>query len=305
MKFLDSLARHMLCVGWLLACSATAQAQTAPPAITWLLWDFPPSSIGVNGQFTDGYIYTVTKMLIDAWPEARHNLVGTSTDNAWAALKRGVDACYVSAIMTPERERTYYMSQSLLIAPHSLVARKEIADTLKKNAAGEVLPANLFDRTDLRGVVAQNRSYSLLLDTLLDRRAANSSITKVRQMQGTSNILLMLAAGRADYTIEYGTSYQYLVSTMPELAGNSLVVLPIAGGKPVPVGIACPRTEWGRATIQKADALLVKLASRPDYLDSLRRWQPTALQKSMLPQVNAFLRQRTKPSEPNKYPPAP
>jgi uncharacterized protein (TIGR02285 family) len=305
MKFRAGYVRQMFCICWMAIYSATSQAQTAPPTITWLLWDFPPSSIGSNGQFTDGYIYSVAKILIDAWPEAHHNLVGTTTDNAWASLNRGVDACYASAILTPERERNYYMTQSLLIAPHSLIARKEIAGKLEKNAAGEVLPANLFDRTDLRGVIAQNRSYSALLDTLLDRRAASSSINKVRQVQGTSNILIMLAGGRGDYTIEYGTSYQYLATTMPELTHNSLVVLPIAGGKPVPVGIACPRTEWGRAVIQKADMLLTKLASRSDYLDGLKRWLPATMQKNMAPQVNAFLRQRTQPSDPNKFALAP
>jgi uncharacterized protein (TIGR02285 family) len=286
-------------------CSATCHAQTAPPTINWLLWDFPPSSIGSNGHFTDGYIYSVAKQLIDAWPEAHHNFVGTTTDNAWASLNRGVEACYVSAILTPERERTYYMTQSMVIAPHTLIARKEIVGRLDKNAAGEVLPANLFDRKDLRGLIAQNRSYSVLLDTLLDKRATNSNITKVRMAQGTSNILLMLANDRGDYTIEYGTSYQYLASTLPEIANSSLVVLPIAGGKPVPVGIACPRTEWGRAIIQKADALLVKVASRSGYFDGLKRWQTTAMQKSMAPHISAFLRQRTQPSDPNRFAPAP
>ena len=305
MKNRAGYGRQMLGIFLMAICSATSQAQTAPPTITWLLWDFPPSSIGSNGKFTDGYIYSVAKILIDAWPEAHHNLVGTTTDNAWASLNRGVEACYVSAILTPERERTYYMTQSMLIAPHSLIARKEIASKLDKNAAGEVLPANLFDRADLRGVIANNRSYSVLLDTLLDRRAANSNINKVRQIQGTSNILIMLAGDHGDYTIEYGASYQYLASTLPELANSSLVVLPIAGGKPVPVGIACPRTEWGRAVIQKADALLIKLASRSDYFDGLKRWLPAAMQKSMLPQINAFIRQRTQPSDPNKFALAP
>ena len=298
------LAQHLMCIVWLLLCSATSQAQT-PPTITWLFWNFPPGTIVSGGQPSDGYVDAVIKMLTQAWPEAQHTLVATSTDNALASLNRGVEACYVSAIMTPERERTYYMTQTLLVEPHSLIARTEIVGKLAKNADGEVLPAQLFDRTDVNGVLAQNRSYSPLLDALLDKRASNASISRIRQVPGTSNILLMLASGRGDYTLEYGTSFQYQLTQHPLLSNSALVVLPIAGGRPVPVGIACPRTAWGRAVIQKTDALLTRLGRRPDYLDAWKRWQPVAMQKAMEPHISAFLRQRVLPANPNKFGPPP
>ena len=305
MKNCAGYGRQMLGICLMAICSATSQAQTAPPTITWLLWDFPPSSIGSNGKFTDGYIYSVAKILIDAWPEAHHNLVGTTTDNAWASLNQRVEACYVSAILTPERERIYYMTQTLVVEPLSLIARTEIAGKLAKNSDAEVLPAQLFNRSDMRGVLAQSRSYTPVLDALLDKRASNSGISKVRQVPGTSNILLMLANERGDYTIEYGTSFQYQATLNPTLTGNSLAVLPIAGGKPVRAGIACPRTKWGRAVIRKTDALLAKLVTRPDYFDALKRWQSAAMQTAMAPQLSAFVRQRSMPTDPNKYGPAP
>ncbi len=301
MPLLAHPLRRLLCIVCLLLCSATAQSAT----ITWLFWDFPPGTLVSGGQPSEGYIDAVIKMLTQAWPEAQHQLVTTSTDNALASLNRGVEACYVSAIMTPERERIYYMTQTLLVEPHSLIARAEIAGKLAKNAQAEVLPAQLFDRTDVAGVLAQNRSYSPLLDALLDKRASNASISRVRQVPGTSNILMMLASGRGDYTLEYGTSFQYQLTQHPRLSNSALVVLPIAGGRPVPVGIACPRTAWGRGVIQKADALLVKLARRPDYFDAWKRWQPAAMQKTMAPHISAFLRQRVLPTDPNKFGPPP
>lgn len=278
-------------------------AQTARPTVTWLLWDFAPGTISSNGQPVNGYIYNVTRMLAEAWPEAQHTLELTTTDNALASLNRGVDACYVSAVMTPERERMYYMTQTLLVAPHSIVARSEVVDKIPKNAAGEVLAGQLFDRKDLRGIVAQNRSYSVLLDALLNSRSPSSGITKARQLPGNSNILQMLSSNRGDYTIEYAVSVLYQNSLAPDTAKTQFKILPIAGLQPIAVGIACPRTEWGRATITKADALLSKLVTRPDYFDALKRWQPLELQRFMAPHIKAFMKQRSQPSDPAKFGP--
>lgn len=287
----------------LLSLAGWVHAQTVRPTITWLLWDFAPSTISSNGKPTDGYVYAVNKMLTEAWPEAQHNLVLTTTDNAWASLNRGVEACYMSAIITPQRERSYYLSQSLLIPPHSIIARADVAAKFPKNAAGEVLADPLFERKDLRGVLAQNRSYSVLLDALINRHTSGSGISRVKQLPGTNNILQMLASDHGDYTIEYAVSALYQLSQSPKMTQSQFKVLPIAGQQPVPVGVACPRTEWGRATITKVDALLSKIAARPDYFDALKRWQPQELQKYMAPYVKAFVKQRTQASDPARFGP--
>lgn len=304
MHFFRSKVRHSACfAAALLLFTAQSWAQAPKPTLSWLLWDFAPSTVSSNGQPTGGYMYSAIKMLTEAWPQAQHNFVLTTTDNAWASINRGVEACYVSAIITDERRRNYYMTQTTVIAPHSVVVRADVAAKLPKNAAGEVLPGQLFDRQDLRGVIAQNRSYSALLDALLNSRSTSSSVTKVKLLPGTNNILQMLASNRGDYTIEYAVNTLYQLSQTPQLAQGDFKVLPIAGQQPVPVGIACPRTEWGRATITAADALLSKVVTRPDYFDALKRWQPTEVQKYMAPHVRAFVKERTQASDPAKFGP--
>ncbi len=90
---------------------------------------------------------------------------------------------------------------------------------------------------------------------------------------------------------------------MPQLAKSDFKVLPIAGQQPIPVGIACPRTEWGRGITATADALISKVVTRPDYFDSQKRWQSAELQKYMAPHMRAFVKDRAQASDPAKFGP--
>ena len=286
-----------------LSVAGIVHAQAPQMTITWMLWDSAPGAIFSDGKPTAGYIFSITKLLTDAWPEAQHRLVRTTIENAWGNLDRGLEACYASALITPERERNYYMTQTLVIPSLAIIARPEAVSKLPKNAKGEVLAAELFDSQDLRGIIAPNRSYTALLDALLKSRAEGANISYAKQLSGTSNILQMLASNRGDYTIEYATAALYQGARTPEVAQSNLQALPIAGLEPVPAGIACPRTEWGRAVIVKADALLSKLVTRPEYFEGYKRWLTNAEQKYLAPYISTFVKQRSQPSPAGKYGP--
>ena len=286
-----------------LSVAGIVHAQASQMTITWMLWDSAPGAIFSDGKPTAGYIFSITKLLTDAWPEAQHRLVRTTIENAWSNLDRGLEACYASALITPERERNYYMTQTLVIPSLAIIARPEAVSKLPKNAKGEVLAAELFDSQDLRGIIAPNRSYTALLDALLKSRAEGANISYAKQLSGTSNILQMLASNRGDYTIEYATAALYQGARTPEVAQSNLQALPIAGLEPVPAGIACPRTEWGRAVIVKADALLSKLVTRPEYFEGYKRWLTNAEQKYLAPYISTFIKQRSQPSPAGKYGP--
>jgi len=285
------------------ALAGASHAQAPQLTITWMIWDSAPGAIFTDGKPTAGYIYSITKLLTDEWPEAQHRLVRTTIENAWGNLDRGLEACYASALITPERERNYYMTQTLVIPSLAIIARPEAVSKLPRNAKGEVLAAELFDSKDLRGIIAPNRSYTALLDALLKSRADGANISYAKQLSGASNILQMLANNRGDYTIEYSTAALYQGARTPEVAQSNLQAIPIAGMEPVPAGIACPRTEWGRSVIVKADALLSKLVTRPEYFDGYRRWLTNAEQKYLAPYISTFIKQRSQPSPAGKYGP--
>ncbi|WP_342617471.1 TIGR02285 family protein [Rhodoferax sp. GW822-FHT02A01] len=299
--FIGNLRTFVACA--LVAVVPTSHAQTPQLTITWMLWDSAPGVIFSDGKPTAGYVFSITKLLTDAWPEAQHRLVRTTIENAWSNLDRGLEACYASALITPERERNYYMTQTLVVPSLAIVARPEAVSRLPKNSKGEVLAAELFDSQELRGILATNRSYTALLDALLKSRAEGSNISYAKQLSGSSNILQMLAGNRGDYTIEYATAALYQGTRTPEVAQSNLQVLPIAGLEPVPAGIACPRTEWGRTVIVKADALLSKLITRPEYFDGYKRWLPLTEQKYLAPYISTFIKQRSQPSPAGKYGP--
>jgi uncharacterized protein (TIGR02285 family) len=174
---------------------------------------------------------------------------------------------------------------------------------LPKNAIGEVLPSTLFDNPHLRGLLNPNRSYSPLLDTLIKRRGANAQITMVSPSMGGANILKMLTLNRGDYTIEYDFGFAYQMSLDPSIAAANLQSLPIAGGVTSPSGCFCPRTEWGRAAIQKIDSLMVKIAADPELRNAYYRWLTPETVKSYRPELEQFFRDRLRPTNPAKFAP--
>ncbi len=268
----------------------------------WMVLDLPPGSIPVNGQLTDGITDVAVKMLMEEMPDLRHRISVTNTARAMATLAEGQPQCFTTAIQTPERERIAYFSITHVIPPLHIVARADAAAKLPRNDKGEVLPATLFDRSDLRGLLVPQRSYSPVIDALLNLRDPRSGIRNTLAADSGANILRMLQLNRGDYTVEYDFVLAYQQARSPELQqGRGLSVLPIAGTEPISVGIACPHTEWGRSTIQRIDAIVSRISTRAEYRQSLNRWLTPAEARRFQKTQDEFYRQRAKPSDPGKY----
>jgi uncharacterized protein (TIGR02285 family) len=218
-----------------------------------------------------------------------------------ANLSNGVEACFGGVLMTPEREKFAYYSLMFQLMPLQLIVRPEAVSRVPRNEKGEVLPATLFDRSDLRGIVEPQRSYGAVADTLLKLRGPHSGISSVIRSDSGSSTLKMLMVNRADYTLEYDAILAYQQGRSPELKASGLKALPIAGSMGPLVGIACPRTEWGREAIKKIDALMVKISRRPEYRNALNRWLTPEPVRHYKASQDIFFRQRTKPTDPAKY----
>ncbi len=291
-----------LVAGALLGPGASAWAQ-AKPVTVWMSPDLPPGFMPVEGRPTDGFVDTLLKMIFVEMPESEHRLQVTPIARTWASLSEGLPMCFTAAVITPERERIAYATPLLLIPPQQLVVRESVVSGIPRNAQGEVLPATLFDRADLRGLVTPQRSYSVLLDTLLARRGPQSGVREASVTPGGSNILQMLSLGRADYTIEFEQRLTYQLPRQPTLQrGEKLLVLPIAGMQPVQVGIACPHTEWGRAMILRIDAIVARVSQRPEYQKALNRWLSPDAVKRFRKAQDEFFRMRAQRTDPAKYP---
>ncbi len=293
---------HLACmlVGWLLA--ATAATAAGKPVLTWMVLDLPPGSMPVNGQLTDGINDRMLKMVIAELPGYEHRIVVANTARAMADLAEGKQACFGSAAYSADRERVAYFTLAYLIPPLHIVARADTTPRLPMNARGEVLAPELFARSDLQGLVVPQRAYSQLLDDMLKQRPADSGVRQVLANDGGANILKMLKLRRGDYTVEYDFVANYLIARTADLAGTPFSMLPIAGAEPLPVGIACPHTEWGRQIIEQVDAALVRLAVRPAFREALLRWLPADSARRYQPAIEAFLERRAKASPATAFP---
>lgn len=290
-----------VCASLLAYCPVWAQEK---PTMRWWQFHLPPSTILVDEQPTNGIADQKLRIIMDQWPEVRHEFLGAKPARIWSDMATPDSrACFNSAILTPERELHFYMTATHLSPPVNVVAQSAVLRRMAKNASGEVLPGALFDRTDLSGILIPGRSYSALLDTLLSHRSPDVKLDFVNQSNGGTNILQMIVLGRADYTLEYDRTLNYLTGTEPRLKNAGLQSAPIAGGKVSQVGIACPRNAWGYATIKKLDAIVKALAGTPEFQRQNSVWISANERARMKPALDAFYKERAKPTPPDRYTP--
>jgi uncharacterized protein (TIGR02285 family) len=291
-----ALAHIVLCA----LCTCTwAQGK---PVMTWVMQDFPPVSMPVNGQPTVGVVDTLLKQIAREWPEVEHRYVVTNFARVMPMLEGGKEACATNVMPNPEREFVAYFSETHIGLPLQLIVRDDAAAKLPMNGAGEVLPDKLFGMPGLRGLITRNRSYSASLDLLLKQRAGDSGMRYVNAADGGANILKMMVLNRADYTLEYDFALAYQLRNDPSsFKGGRLRVLPIAGARPVIAAIACPRTPWGREAIRKIDALVARLVKTDEYLKSTERWVTPQTTTRFRAARDAFIRQRATTSNAAKY----
>ena len=239
--------------------------------MTWLMPDFPPIGVPVHGQPTDGMADQIVKYLIARWPESPHRFLYANPNRVWSMIAAGERVCFTGALRTPERDRYAYFRNTYLLPAPALIFRPEVLAALPLNARGEAEPAALMNSPDLRGLVIETRAYGRAVDALLKNPAASPNVKRIAASNYGKSIFTMLAINRADYTIDYDFALTHAASTDSQLAG--LKVLPLAGANDLIVGgIACPRTDWGRAAIQKIDALLASREGSSVLAQAQARW---------------------------------
>lgn len=285
---LASTKALMLGVVGTLAVGA-ALAQPASDRVTWLMPEIDaavsvptpggsgaspaapvaavPSRLGLGQPVAD--------YLIAHWgTRAKHEVLIANVKRSWRMVEAGERACHLGVLRTPERETVAYFIDTHLVPPHQLIVRRAALPKLARNAAGDVELERVWSARQLRGAVVAGRSYGRAIDALLAKRPPGVVDAYTTPDFG-GNMLSMIAIGRADYTIEY----DFVLAAQQELRANAanatssaragpismadLVSVPIDGlSEPVVSGIACPRTPWGRRTIEHIERVLGSATGR-------------------------------------------
>lgn len=262
--------------------------------MTWVMRDFPPSSMPQQGQPSIGMADEFVKAIVQRWPEVEHRYLVANNRRILSMLESGEPACFTTALRVPERERQAYIADMLLVPPQMLITRRELLPRLPLNSQGEVRLPQLLADTRLSGVLQQDRSYGVTLDRMIQARPANARLSL---SAGTARPLAMVALERADYSIDYDYSLAYEQFSDARLRDSELRSVPIEGNaQPLVAGIACPRTDWGRRMILRIDRLIAELAQDPQARSGLERWTTPQARRAYGRQVEDFYRRRAQPT---------
>ncbi|UTH73782.1 TIGR02285 family protein [Chromobacterium sp. IIBBL 290-4] len=296
---MENLLKKMCWLAALLLAVRAGAVEVDTKNITWVLSDWPPNFIVVNGLPTVGQNDVYLKLLMARWPEARHRFEVMSTARSILALQKGSQVCRPNLIPTPERERFAYFTLTHLQMPLRVIIRSDKAAMAPRDARGDVLLGKLIAQPALRGIAAAGRSYTAEIDKLL-AGPRNANVKMQPNLPSNEGLFKLLELGRADYTLDYEPNFNYRAE---QVLQAGLTNLPLAGSKLIPVGIACPRTPWGRQAIVKIDSLLAEAVKDPAYREAQTRWLSTATMSRYKAELDRFYRWRTHPAPPGEYPP--
>ncbi|WP_457425988.1 hypothetical protein [Roseateles sp. P5_E7] len=289
-RFTAALALVAAGVGGLPPAAAAGEA-VAVERITWLFGNT------LSQSPTSGIARPADDLL--AWLERRLPQVGherrmANAKRTWALIESGEPVCAASAVRQPARERQAHFSNTGLMPPPQLIVRQSRVAELPRDDAGHVDLIRLVRQQRWHGAVVQGRSYGAELDAQLAALLGSDTLHRYSSGDFGSNILPMLLQSRADFTVEYANALLLVAATYPEAA--QFVALPIAhAAAPITVGVACPRTPWGRAAIQLVDAALGTPEGSAMLRALLEEGLPAQTRREYAAQFDAFFAARSRP----------
>ncbi|HEY0956857.1 MAG TPA: TIGR02285 family protein [Roseateles sp.] len=277
------------------ALALLAPATLAAPAVERITWLSGDTLVQRDG----GRVQRPSDRMIN-WLSTRlrgveHRRVVANAKRSWMLIQAGEQVCHASAVRLPERERLAYFSNTWLMPPVQLVMPQARRAQLPLDGAGHVDLAALLADPQWRGLLVDGRSYGPQIDAQLAQAEGSERLQRVTSGDFGSNILPMLLRGNADYAIEYPNVLAALARLQPEVA--DMVTLPIRGAaEPVPSGVACPRTPWGRAAVRLIDRALGTPEGAAMLREGLLQQLSPDTQRQYRSQLDGFFQRRSKPT---------
>jgi uncharacterized protein (TIGR02285 family) len=265
------IALRSRCFLRLLAALALLPASaTAKEPLIWAVFDFPPFQILEGPHMGSGSFDGELQSLIAKMPEFEHKIVPMSFARRREEFIAGNNIC------TPGIFRAPAMALKLAISMPALTHLDNRVIFLKDKAAlfGDDNPIALdvlFKRKNLLGVAVPGRSYAPNIDDAIQRYRGGPNLM-IRALE-TSQLFQMLLNGDVDYLLLFSHEAAFLADRFG--AGERIQNRPIAGTPPyIFTHVACTGNAWGRAVIDKIDAIMLTERVQPDYRRYSERWYP-------------------------------
>ncbi|KQP29970.1 hypothetical protein ASF49_14965 [Methylobacterium sp. Leaf104] len=288
---------HLVGAGALcLALAAGARASEAPaetdaPAkteahgkqVTWTLYTAAPYMITDGPQADGGIADRVRHILMKRLDDYAHHTINAPFPRVVSALKQGADWCFVGGVRTPEREAFAYFSRPTgMFYPLRIMVREGQRARFEALAPLS-LRSLLAEHPDLRTSILRNRSMGPAIDPILRDAGAPQLHSEFDEA------FRMFQNGRLDYLVEYADIAAYYAAALGEprpWVGLSLAEDP----EPVFSRVMCSRTPWGRAVIDRIDAVLSEVRPTAEYRRIIEAWSaPEDLPKLRAVYDSSFL----------------
>ncbi len=254
--------------------------------IKWYKHDFPPYFI-LDGQYKDtGILDQVFPSISKNMPEFTHEHFITNNAGYFRRVNNGDDVCVYSFIKTEQREKLLYFSAPYFyILQNAVFIREEDKAKFSQyiNAKGRISLSKLILNEQINFGVKKSVAYGKNVDQIIQQNLDRPNVIVRKGKDLTEGLLKMLSLKRIDYMLAYDESVGFLSKKLN--LKTKFMYIPVAEMPEnylIRGHMACPKTIWGRAVIDKLnriikDKKLVKIST-----DQYTKWLTDDAKKEYL-----------------------
>nr|WP_246072479.1 TIGR02285 family protein [Catenovulum sediminis] len=272
--------RYHFLICWLLLSSVSLNLLAAP-TIIWPKHHWAPLMMQTDPNKAPGRFDQLIDLYIKSLPMYKHKIINMNWSRVWMQIKSGAPVCNIAALRTTERESFALFSLPNSIAiPNKVIVKDSLYQQWRQPQS---ISLNALTRNpQYKLIYEKERSYSNLVDSILS--VSNSSPSVESRNVNSAQLIKMLVYNRIDYMIEYENVARYHVQNIEFFDDKPTIrSISIEGHPEYYLGyIACPKTNWGRQTIQDLNKLLTKIRPSKAYRLAHKAWAASEKEAELL-----------------------
>lgn len=253
----------------------------AKDSVTWMEAVMPPYFIQSGTLKDQGYGNQITRIIQEGLNDYQHEEMVTNITRHFYKFKQGEKVCSVGLFRTPEREEFMHFSMpSFLTLPAVIIIRKEALPEFAGQTT--VRLADILKNTTITLGLAKDRSYGAGLDEVLKQHRGSKNTVEVAGPELSLNLFKMLMKGRLDGIL--GLPEEALYQAEQLGIRDQLMTLTIEenlnGYEAWLSSVGCSKNAWGKAIIDRINAVLLTQRPTERYRAAYERWlDPNAIEQ--------------------------